>query len=166
MPPPPTFSRALDSTTRNAPQTSFIPGTGASGSTPPILVSNEEILSMFTMVKDHMKRQQETNQMLMKEIQLIRTSSKRPVEDVLTPLYPRVLDFNSAATGDNHQGDLLPMQSRITIPKVTPTVRMTTPREQGYTTEPSRGCDIGNNVNTNTFATNHFDSMQDVGISP
>ena len=66
IPPPPTLPRRTEE--RSTPQNAIRSGAGIPLPADPVLISNNEIMSMFTVVKDQMKRQQEINQMLMKEI--------------------------------------------------------------------------------------------------
>ena len=110
LPPPPSFQTSQRKSTPTI-QATLKPGVFFES---PVLVSNDEILSMFTLVKQQMKQQQETNQMLMKEIQTFKSNSKKPIEDVITPLQPRILNFNSAGSSKTDQGDFIPMQAQNT----------------------------------------------------
>ena len=108
LPPPPALPRS---------STSQIPPR-PSGSTPPVFVSNDELLSMFALMKDSIHQQQDTNRMLIREIQALKSSSRRPSEDMGTPLQPMALDFNSSFSGGVHQGDFIPMSSGFSAPEM------------------------------------------------
>ena len=87
-PPPPRMPASTQSQ-------DVIPTRSVQGSAP-VLASNDEILTLFGSVQEQMRQQQETNQMLLREIQLLKSGSSRSAEDNVTPLHPRALNFSSA----------------------------------------------------------------------
>ena len=87
------------------------------------MASNDEILTLFGNIQDQMKQQQETNQIIMREIQLLKSNSKRPAEDTVTPLQPRVLNFSSVVYTEDNQGNILPSHSQSNAPEI--------PQQQG-----------------------------------
>ncbi|XP_022041899.1 uncharacterized protein LOC110944546 [Helianthus annuus] len=79
---------------------------GVPGRTP-IMASNDEILTLFSSIQDQMKQQQETNQMRMREIQLLKSNSKRHTEDTDTGItsalskeLQKLKDMISSGLGD------------------------------------------------------------------
>ena len=96
------------------------------------MVSNDKILTLFGDIQDQMKKQQETNQVIMKEIQLLKSNSKRPAEDTDTHLQARMLNFSSAVYTEDNQGNIIPSRSQSNIPEIPLTARMSTVRDPGY----------------------------------
>ena len=56
LPPPPTFPKSYGQVTRSVAPNTTRSRMATSGSTPPVFVSNDELLSMFAMVKDQIKQ--------------------------------------------------------------------------------------------------------------
>ena len=75
--------------------------------------------------------------MLIKEIQTLKSNSKRPTEDEFTPLQPRIMNFSSAGSSDVHQGDFIPMQTQNTVAGPSQAVRVSTIRDLGSIPESS-----------------------------
>ena len=94
------------------------------------MASNDEILTLFGSIQDQMKQQQETKQIIMREIQLLKSNSKRPAEDTVTPLQPRALNFSSAVYTEDNQGNILPSRSQSNAPEIPSAARMSTVRGQ------------------------------------
>ena len=78
LPPPPPRTEASSQGTEIHVARDVIPTRNVQGSGP-VLASNEEILNLFGSVQEQMRQQQETNQMLMREIPLV-GSFARPNE--------------------------------------------------------------------------------------
>ena len=68
----------------------------------------------------------------MKEIQLLKSNSKRPAEDTDTHLHARMLNFSSVVYTEDNQGNIIPSRSQSNIPEIPLTVRMLTVRDPGY----------------------------------
>ena len=126
------------------------------------MASNDEILTLFGSIQDQMKQQQETNQMLIREIQLLKSSSSRPAEDTVTPLQPRALNFSSTVYTEDNRGNIVPSHSQNHTPEIPFSVRVSTMRSSGYGQNPQTG-NVSNN--NNTLATNGVGSLQDAGVT-
>jgi len=98
----------------------------------------------------------------MREIQLLKSNSKRPAEDTVTPLQPRVLNFSSAIYTEDNQGNILPSRSLGNAPEIPSAARMSTVRSSGYGQNNQAG-NLSNNANT--FATNSLGLSQDTGAT-
>ncbi|MCG5051285.1 hypothetical protein L2164_21710, partial [Pectobacterium brasiliense] len=81
---------------------------------------------------EQMRQQQETNQMLLREIQLLKSGSSRSAEDNVTPLHPRVLNFSSAVYAEDNRGNIVPSLPQNHTPEIPSSVRMSTVRSSGY----------------------------------
>jgi hypothetical protein len=115
LPPPPPgpemLQKKIGKPTSKGPTPVFgTPGSGTSAKTP-VLISNEEIISVLSMMKQHMSEQQKTNVAVLREIKELKSGSKKSEEDMGTPLFPRKLSFNSEGSSGAHDGDIIPMQT-------------------------------------------------------
>ncbi|KAJ0682811.1 hypothetical protein HanPI659440_Chr16g0651551 [Helianthus annuus] len=175
LPPPPRtqassqpqapLRRVETHTSRDIVPAQKVHGSAASGRTP-IMASNDEILTLFGSIQDQMKHQQETNQMLMRETQLLKSNSNRPTEDTVTPLQPRALNFSSAVYTEDNQDNVVPSHSQGHAPEIPSTVRVSTMRGSGYAPGYGKNPEAGNvSNNVNTPATNSFGSLQDTGVT-
>ncbi|KAJ0898693.1 putative retrotransposon gag domain-containing protein [Helianthus annuus] len=169
LPPPPPRTQASSQGTEIHVARDVIPTQNIQGSGP-VLASNEEILTLFGSVQEQMRQQQETNQMLMREIQLLKSSSRRPIEDTVTPLQPRSLNFSSALYTEDNRGNIIPSHSQSHIPEIPSSVRVSTVRIPGYAPGCAPGYDqnhqAGNlSVNTSIPVTNNLGSLQDAGVT-
>ncbi|KAD7478294.1 hypothetical protein E3N88_01430 [Mikania micrantha] len=81
----------------------------------PILVSTNDILSMFQQVQQQMMDQQKMNQRLLREMETLR-AEKNKQKEISTPLVPRILDFGTSGMSGNHSGDFIPMQTSLGDP--------------------------------------------------
>ncbi|KAI3813740.1 hypothetical protein L1987_18472 [Smallanthus sonchifolius] len=109
-----------------------------------------------------MKQQEKTNQMMFRELERIKESKK--LVETTTPLQPRILNFDSTGFSGNHQGDIIPMQTRTTTVGPTPVIRVTTNWSLGITPgSSSQDPNIGNTFNQFLDAN---ELRQDTGISP
>ncbi|KAJ0935581.1 hypothetical protein HanRHA438_Chr03g0121251 [Helianthus annuus] len=169
LPPPPPRTQASSQGTEIHVARDVIPTQNIQGSGP-VLASNEEILTLFGSVQEQMRQQQETNQMLMREIQLLKSSSRRPTEDTITPLQPRSLNFSSAVYTEDNMGNIMPSHYQSHIPEIPSSVRVSTVRNPGYAPGCAPGYDqnhqAGNlSVNTSIPVTNNLGSLQDAGVT-
>ena len=122
MPPPPAgvISKKPDNAQKKAATPVF------SGSKPssqdPVMISNNEVLSMYKRLQEQMENQNKINQMLVRELEDLK-KSKKPVEE-FSPLFPRSLDFTpqgssglfqqSGSSGLYHQsGSSVPYQQVV-----------------------------------------------------
>ena len=71
-----------------------------------------------------MRQQQETNQMLLREIQLLKAGSSRSAEDIVTPLQPRTFNFSSAVYTEDNRGNIVPSHSQNHTPEIPSSIRM------------------------------------------
>jgi hypothetical protein len=108
LPPIPPSQKKNDNTTKRTYDGTSIPGSRipAGG---PTLFSNDKIISMFTHVKHHMEKQQKTDQMILKEIENMKSEMKKSVKQMTTPLVPRILDFDTSGSPGNRLEDFIPM---------------------------------------------------------
>ncbi|KAJ0623722.1 hypothetical protein HanIR_Chr01g0035351 [Helianthus annuus] len=165
LPPPPPRSQASSQGTEIHVALDVIPARNIHGSAL-VLASNEEILNLFGIVQEQMRQQQETKQILMREIQLLKSGSGRPAEDIVTPLQPRALNLSSAVYTEDNRGNIVPSHSQNHTPKIPLSVRISTVRSSGYASGYRQNPQNGNvSNNNNTLATNGVGSLQDVGIT-
>ncbi|KAI3796339.1 hypothetical protein L1987_39007 [Smallanthus sonchifolius] len=160
IPPPPSFKKKND----GQPWKTVLVGFSGSeiSASPPVLVSNGELLKVFSEVKQQMEQQKKTNQKIFRELERIK-DSKKPVE-VTTPLQPRALIFDYPGSSRIHQGNFLPMQTGVTTLCPTAAIRVTTTQDLGFTPRSSlRDIDMGNTFNN---FSNANESVQDRGITP
>ena len=102
----------------------------------------------------------------MREIQLLKSKSKAPAEDTITPLQPRALNFSSAVYTEDNQGNILPSRSQSTAPEIPSAARMSTVRGPGYAPGYGQNHQAGNlSNNANTLATNNLGFSQDTGVT-
>ncbi|KAI3704181.1 hypothetical protein L1987_74396 [Smallanthus sonchifolius] len=128
IPPLPSFQKKNDSQPRKTVSTGFS-GSGIFTS-PPVLLSNDELLKVFSKVKQQMEQQKKTNQTIFRELERIK-DSKKPVE-MTTPLQPRALNFDYPGSSGVHQGDFLPMRTGVTTLGPTPATRVTATQDLGF----------------------------------
>ena len=113
-----------------------------------------------------MRQQQETNQMLLREIQLLKSGSSRSAEDNVTPLHPRALNFSSALYTEDNRGNIVPSLPQNHTPKIPSSVRMSTVRSSGYVSGYGQNPPTGNiSNNNNAIATNSVGSLQDTTVT-
>ncbi|KAJ0521635.1 putative transcription factor MYB-HB-like family [Helianthus annuus] len=117
-------------------------------------------------MQEQMRQQQETNQMLLREIQLLKSGLSRSTEDILTPLQPRALNFSSAVYTEDNRGNIVPSHPQNPTPEMPSSVRVSTMRSSGYASGYGQNPQIGNvSNNNNTLATNSVGSLQDTGVT-
>jgi hypothetical protein len=158
-------------------------GSQGSGIPPkaPVLVSNDDLLSVFSAMKQHMSEQQKTNLMMLREIEGLKSGSKKPEQNMFTLLLPKTLDFNSEGYSGAHDGDIIPMQSARA--GHTPATTVTTTRASGFSSGfssrfpsgsssgfssgfPSENLFKNSYSDRNAYISNNIISSQDTGISP
>ncbi|KAD4180068.1 hypothetical protein E3N88_28659 [Mikania micrantha] len=132
--------------------------------TAPILVSNNDILSMFQQVQQQMKDQQWMNQRLIREMESLKAEKNKKVE-VTTPIAPRILDFGISGMSENHPGDFIPMQTSIGTSSGSQDLGIS--RDNLLIPRTSLPTLItGNTYNYSSIDTTNFGSSQETGISP
>ncbi|KAD3640093.1 hypothetical protein E3N88_29316 [Mikania micrantha] len=163
----PVFSKKSDNPSNPGKKATFVaesaPSTKMTTSVP-ILVSNNEILSMFHQVQQQMLDQQKMNQRLLREMETLR-AEKNKQKETSTPLAPRILDFGTSGMSGNHSGDFIPMQSSFGDPS----------RSQGLRISRDNTNILGTScltpITSNTFNhspidTTNFGSVQESGLTP
>ena len=134
--------------------------------TPPVMISNSELFSVFQQVKVQMEQQQKTNQVLLREVEILKSERNKQPE-VTTPLHPRMLEYGSSGFAGNYSRDYIRMQSRAETVEPVQAMKTTTTRDSGqYSGSGFQTSEFGNITNNRLLNTNYSEPMQDVGISP
>ncbi|KAD4585878.1 hypothetical protein E3N88_23479 [Mikania micrantha] len=163
----PVFSKKSDNPSNPGKKATFVsesaPSTKMTTSVP-ILVSNNEILSMFQQVQQQMLDQQKMNQRLLREMETLR-AEKNKLKQTSTPLAPRILDFGTSGISGNHSGDFIPMQSSFGDPSGSQGLRIS--RDNTNILRTSCLTPITSNTfNHSPIDTANFGSVQESGLTP
>ncbi|KAL4553980.1 hypothetical protein LXL04_039903 [Taraxacum kok-saghyz] len=127
----------------------------------PIMMSNEDILSMLNTIKRQMAQQHRSHQTLIREIEGMRNEIRRPPVPAPSTLRPRILNFDASGSLNNHSGPIIPTTT-ITTEGVTPQAQVDTFQDPGEMFTSAGNLNAGNPSNNHTFFTN----IADVDAAP
>ncbi|KAK9065007.1 hypothetical protein SSX86_016390 [Deinandra increscens subsp. villosa] len=171
-PPPPRVTTSTTTTVnRNTSRATNqgVMGTGRSGEIP-LMVSNDELLTMFAKVQQYMEQQQKVNQDMFGEVAKLRSEMNRVDHTPVSPVQARRLQYGSPGNGSSLADDIQIIDPRPTYAAAHTTLsdrpRMSTFRDSvsnpgGTTTQ-----DTGNILGTPNLNAHTNESVQDTGLSP